>query len=494
MKTQSESTHHGWLQTLILTLALPVAYWLLELTRTLPIEGQWATQFACVLLAGVGILAMLVAFLLVLKGRSAAEREFAARTAMLEETNQALSEARAEAERLNRAKSEFLANMSHEIRTPMTAILGFSENLLQESGIEKAPPERRMAIDTIRRNGEFLLEIINDILDLSKIEADRLEIERRRCTPSEIVADVLRLMEVRSQAKGLCLSAELAGGIPETIESDPTRLRQILINLVGNAIKFTGQGSVRVVLSLEENNLAGPQLRCDVIDTGIGLSPQQLGKLFQPFSQADTSHTRKYGGTGLGLTISRRLAQMMGGDVTVTSEAGVGSIFTARIATGAIGNVARITTLASPAPVAAAPLPTTAIKLQGRVLLAEDGPDNQRLITHVLKKAGAEVTVAENGQIAHDLALAGQAEGNPFDVILMDMQMPVLDGYNATRRLRDAGYQRPIIALTAHAMAEDRAKCLAAGCDDYATKPIDRAQLLGLVAQYYEKVNAVASG
>ena len=226
-----------------------------------------------------------------------------------------------------------------------------------------------------------------------------------------------------------------------------------------------------------------PKLRFDVIDTGIGLSEEQISMLFQPFSQADTSTTRCYGGTGLGLAISKRLAEMLGGDITVTSVFGKGSTFRVSIATGSLDGAKLIDQPSKAAQHTSHSL-QSAIRLDGCILLAEDGPDNQRLIAHILRKAGAEVAVAENGQVAFDLALAARQAGNPFDVILMDMQMPVVDGYQATRKLRSVGYGGMIIALTAHAMMEDRQKCLDAGCNDYTTKPIDRAVLLECVAKH----------
>jgi PAS domain S-box-containing protein len=417
-----------------------------------------------------------------------AEQQSADYAAALESVNLALQEMGDAAEASTRSKSEFLANMSHEIRTPMTAILGFSENLLDADLSEE---DRTHAIHTIRRNGEYLLEIINDILDVSKIEAGKLTTERLTVRPADIVADVHELMKVRADEKGLQLATEYIGEIPETIQTDPTRVRQILINLIGNAVKFTETGGVRVVTRLNDTGDTGPLLQFDVIDTGIGMSQEQAARLFNPFTQADESTTRTFGGTGLGLTISKRLAQILGGDVVVADSAqGAGTRFRATIATGPLEGVAMSEDPVSTTRQAAKPKPTTGgDALNCRILLAEDGEDNQRLISFVLKRAGAEVSVVSDGEQAVDAAMGAlrrRRQTDPdkkFDVILMDMQMPVLDGYEATTKLRQAGYDGPIIALTAHAMTGDREKCLAAGCDEYATKPIDRAKLIATITK-----------
>ncbi len=426
--------------------------------------------------------------------RKRIERELQGYTQALEAANTSLAAMNETAKTATQAKSQFLANMSHEIRTPLTAILGFADVLLDS--VEKQRDIE--AAHTIRRNSRHLLRLINDILDLSKIEANRLEMEFMDCSPTNIVADVISLMRVRSDAKQLALDLDYQGPIPATIRSDPTQLRQILVNLLGNAIKFTDSGSVRLTTRLVQEAGQPPRLALSVSDTGKGMAEREMERLFQPFVQGDMSTSREYGGTGLGLAISKRLAVALGGDITVTSIPGKGSTFCVTVDTGPLEDVPM---LDSPTEVeaesdkvpraSAGPLPT----LDCRVLLAEDGTDNQRLISFILRKAGAQVVVADNGKIACDEALAGRSDakgdsGNrpeAFDVILMDMQMPVLNGYEATQRLRDAGYAGPIIALTAHAMKDDRQKCLDAGCDDYVVKPIDRGKLLERVSYHTSK-------
>ena len=401
----------------------------------------------------------------------------------------ALHEAVERANRANRAKSEFLANVSHEIRTPMTAILGHADLLLDP---EQTPSDRVNSVQVIRRNADHLLQLINDILDLSKVEAGRMDMERTRCSPGRIVADVASMMRARAQEKGLYFRVEFAGPIPETIETDPTRLRQILVNLTGNAVKFTERGGVRLVCTLADPPYAAdPHLRFDIIDTGIGMTAEQVAGLFRPFAQADSSIARKYGGTGLGLAISRHLAKLLGGDVAVETKPGAGSTFGVTVSCGMLAGVRLLENpteadwLETPVRDPSCDSPANLDVLKGsRILLAEDGRDNQLLIAHHLRKAGATVEVADNGRAAMQMALHALADGRPFDLILMDMQMPEMDGYSATSALRQKNYRGPIVALTAHAMTGDRDKCISAGCNDYAAKPIDRNRLLALAAQY----------
>jgi signal transduction histidine kinase/ActR/RegA family two-component response regulator len=401
------------------------------------------------------------------------EARVRARTRELEKAFEAV-------EASNLAKSSFLANMSHEIRTPMTAILGYAD-LLVDPG--QTAEERLDCVQTIRRNGKHLLAIINDILDLSKIEAGKMTIERIECSPWRILEDVASLMNQRAVEKGLTFSLRNLSPLPEMVRTDPTRLRQILMNLVGNAVKFTDRGEIRVEARVIDPAAADARLEFRVIDSGIGIDPAQREKLFQAFQQADDSMSRRYGGTGLGLIISRRLATMLGGDLSVESEPGKGSTFVASVAVGSLVGVRMVASpdQAERSAVRGSIAIPKAIGL--RVLLAEDGPDNQRLITAMLSRAGMEVSVAENGRIAVERALAAWHDDEPYDAILMDMQMPELDGYSAASLLRTQGYTGPIIALTAHAMSGDRDKCLQAGCDDYATKPVNRVTLIRTVQE-----------
>jgi len=438
--------------------------------------------------------------------RKRAEKRQEQYTAALEDQNRAMEELYRAAEAASRAKSEFLANMSHEIRTPMTAILGFTEVLQENLGkccttcpqhkVCEMREDNATYMETICDNGQYLLHLINEILDLARIEEGKLAVSEASCSVVQVVADVVELLQAQAQSKGLSLHTEFTYPFPATITTDPHRLKQILINLVGNAIKFTERGCVRITSRLHQPKQNKPQLQLAVTDTGIGMSEEEVKRVFEPFAQADTSARRCFGGTGLGLAISRRMAEKLGGSITVTSAPGKGSSFCLTIDPGPLehtrmlhsaeGSVLPAVRLARPVSAAAE------TKLDCRLLLVEDGPDNQRLISLLLKKAGAEVTLAANGQIAVEKAAAARAAGKPFDLILMDMQMPVMDGYQATRQLRAEGYVGPIVALTAHAMKGDREKCLAAGCDDFLTKPIQRNTLLEVVVGHTQQITPSA--
>ena len=404
-------------------------------------------------------------------------------------TEQELVASRVMADTANRSKSEFLANMSHEIRTPLTSILGYAD-LLSEPGLSAVATADNVA--AIKSAGSHLMTIISDVLDLSKIEAGKMTVECIEMSPARLIDEVLSVLQPAAQAKGLELHARCVGPIPNRIASDPVRVRQILMNLVGNAVKFTEKGHVCVtVQSVAESTDGIERLAFEVSDTGIGMTQEQCRSLFEPFTQADPSTTRRFGGTGLGLAICRRMARILDGEIVAKSQPGGGSTFRVTIATGSLQNVEMLESLS----IAQGESGCTALQqirksLRGRILLAEDNPVNRRLFESVLRNAGADVDVAENGQVAVEKAVTAMmpssSPGNSaysntlpgYDVILMDMQMPVLDGYCATKHLRAIRYQGPIVALTAHALTEDREKCLSIGCDDVITKPVERDVLI----------------
>jgi signal transduction histidine kinase len=406
--------------------------------------------------------------------------------------NEHLDAARQAAEAANRAKSEFLSNMSHEIRTPIAAVIGFAELLRDEVRGASDPGAQVDFVDGILRNSEHLLGVINDILDMSKIESGSFAVTLEAASPLEIVEAAVAMLRPKAAVKGLTLSMEPQWPLPGTIQTDALRLRQILINLIGNAIKFTEHGSVRVALRMLPSVPSGPTIEFSVSDTGIGISPEQSARLFQRFSQADSSTVRRYGGSGLGLAISKRLAEMFGGDITVQSALGQGACFRVTVATGPLESMAMLNCHASSGAETRAASKPVRVRAGLQILLVDDGLENRRIISHILRNAGFSVTLAENGLEAFEKTMAARAEGKDFDLLLMDMQMPIMDGYEVTRRLRDAGYQGPIAALTAHVAPEDRQKCMEAGCDYYLSKPIHREHLLGNVVQWTETTAANA--
>jgi PAS domain S-box-containing protein len=404
----------------------------------------------------------------------------------------ALQKANEAAKAANAAKSEFLANMSHEIRTPMTAILGFAELLVIEERDTSNSDQKLEYINTIQRNGEHLLELINDILDISKIEAEKVTLEQLVFPLADFLQDIVATLKVKSKRKGIELNLEFGQDLPATIQSDSLRLRQVLVNLIGNAIKFTERGSVTVRPHLDKNR---EHLLIDIVDTGIGLTAKQIEKLFGAFEQADASTTRRYGGTGLGLRISKCIAELLGGDISVESEFGHGSTFTLHLKKTSFEVTAlgadETHSLQIKPTTSRHSLPSIAMPLAGlRILLAEDGPDNQRLIGHILRKAGAIVEVAANGKLAiAQLTQSGTVEGelsspSSFNLIISDIHMPEIDGYSLARILRAKGFRLPIIALTAHAMSDERQRCLNAGFSAYASKPIDKERLIAVCHEW----------
>lgn len=397
---------------------------------------------------------------------------------------QEILQAREDAESANRAKSEFLANMSHEIRTPMTAIMGYAD-MLTHPKLSEA--DRSHCLQTIRENGKLLLRIINEILDLSRVESGKMDLSMEDCSPWTLINEVISMVKLRAREKGLKLEVRYDFPLPQTIRTDATRLKQCLLNLMSNAVKFTDEGRVMLLVRYAQRQDGGYIMSFVVTDTGIGLTQDEIHRIFNPFTQADSSTTRRYGGTGLGLTISKRLAEILGGDIEVESTPGSGSMFTLTIDPGDLSQVKFLNTLPSAGQMIPASQPSSEESvgsLQGRVLVVEDTPPTQEFVRFFLSKAGLKVDVADNGQIAWEKVKAATAEDDPYGLIIMDMQMPVLNGYECTRRLRRAQYDMAIVALTAHTMIGDREKCLNAGCDDYIPKPIEMEDLLRKVKQW----------
>lgn len=380
-----------------------------------------------------------------------------------------LMNAKLVAEEASQAKTNFLANVSHEIRTPLGGVLGFSELLLSES---EQTPSRQEWIARIRHNGNHLLRLIDDILDLSKVEAGKLDLHFEQVTFQALLQDLYALLENRALEKSLRLSFLFRNPVPSLFQTDSTRIHQILANLIGNALKFTEKGEVSVIFDFEDKNST---LIVDVVDSGPGLTPDQAGRLFIPFNQGDTSHSRKFGGTGLGLALSRHLAILLGGSLDlVRSKPGEGTTFRLKLPIIPTDGSSLFSRVAGPIYRAASELPNKSRHLAGlRILLVDDSDDNQMLIGHFVKMAGADVQLASDGETAIQMALKSN-----FDVILMDIQMPGMDGVEATTRLRRCGFAKPIIALTAHAMLAEKERCLAAGCNKHITKPINREFLI----------------
>ena len=387
-------------------------------------------------------------------------RNLAASHESLAQQNQRLRE-------LDYMKSQFLANVSHEIRTPINSILGSIE-LLQEPGVDAG--ERNEHVARLHRNGVHLLQLINTLLDFAKIESGNLLVDRVPCRLAAVVDDVIACVRTLTDQKQLYLRSTVHPATPEWVLGDPMRLRQILINVVGNAAKFTDHGGIEVAVRPVPG--VSPQVEICVTDTGIGIPEASLPQIFEPFKQVDGSITRRFGGAGLGLAIARKLAQHLGGDISLQSTVDRGTSVRITIEAGEV---------AAPAAVEA---PLALQGFAGRVLLVEDSPDNQRLLSVMLRKAGVDVEVASNGRIGVERVMEVRAAGGTFDLILMDIQMPEMDGIAAIEWLRRRDVATPIVALTAHALSEDRDRCLAAGSNGYETKPISRARLAEVLARF----------
>jgi signal transduction histidine kinase/CheY-like chemotaxis protein len=427
-----------------------------------------------------------------------------------------LTEAEHVAENASRAKTHFLTNMSHEIRTPLNAILGYTD-VIGRKLLQRCLPDERdecqMSLNQIVGNGNDLLAIINDILEFAVFDGDKdLKVEQVPVNVRALLAEITRIMLQRVENKPITLTVTDNGNVPEYILSDPARIRQVLVNMIGNAIKFTEKGTIKIEYGADLAELQNGILHNDdsvqrtnintgeqniffsVADTGIGIVPEDLELIFKPFSQADASLTRRYGGIGIGLSVSKSVAEALGGRIDVTSMIGVGSTFRFMFRALAASDENALKALRPtqlPKDEAIQNITESSIHkdytrvLAGRrILLVEDTKINQLVISAQLKDAGCEITVADNGQIGVEKVSEAEAAGEPFDVILMDMQMPVLDGYEATTRLRKQGYKRPIIAVTAHALAGDREKTIQAGCDEYLPKPVNRDNLIKMILSF----------
>lgn len=391
--------------------------------------------------------------------------------AMIESRTRELANAKDEALLANQAKSAFLANMSHEMRTPLTAIVGYAETLLDDDLTEE---ERLKAADTIIRSSLHLKEIINDVLDISKIEAEKLDLENIETSVLSILNDVYSVMDPLAREKSLDFKITFESAVPKIIQTDPTRLKQILINLCSNAIKFTPTGSIEIRLSTLKND----NIKFSVIDSGIGIPAESLERIFDKFAQADSSTTRQYGGTGLGLSLSKQLAVMLGGNLEVSSELKKGSQFSVHINPGQYSDETINQFSQQRSSIKHGDIQT----LSGRVLVVEDTPALQDLVKMMLSKLGLTPDLAENGKIGVEKATQGN-----YDLILMDIQMPELDGIKATEMLRESGYRSPIVAMTANATKRDKITCFDAGFSDFLSKPIDKEKLTDVLIKYLEK-------
>lgn len=395
---------------------------------------------------------------------------------------QELETAKCAAEELAHTKAQFLANMSHEIRTPLTAIIGFAETMIDS---RQTLAERAQAVDIIIRNGRHLQALLNDILDFSKIRANRIEVEHLETSLPDLLAGVVDVARAQTEEKKLDFGVHFMPPLPLTIHTDPTRARQILFNLLSNAVKFTEAGAVRLIVSFSPEQ---ETLLVSVQDTGCGIAEDRLEALFEPFAQEDNSISRRFGGTGLGLSISRELAEHLGGDLQVTSTLGVGSMFVATLATGAVASadlvwdVQAFRQSSGVRPVRTARAPA----LIGKILVADDNRANQELISLYLRRCGLAVEIAGDGQEAVE-----KAQQEAFDLVLMDMRMPVMGGLDATELLRLTGFDKPIVAISANIERSDIESALAAGCDAYLPKPIHLDAFYQMLAHYLPRGESI---
>ena len=394
-----------------------------------------------------------------------------------QEAENKMSQARDVAEAANAAKSSFIANMSHEIRTPLTTVVGMTEMLLDH----ESDKGKHDTLQLIHQSSRHLASLVNDVLDLSKIETGKLEADFSEISPMQVIEDVAASMGYRAKEKGLTFKVNYEGMIPEAIETDEVRFRQVLFNLTGNAVKFTEQGGLEVRCKLV-NPGKNASLQVEVEDTGIGFKESEIESLFEQFTQVDASPTRRRGGSGLGLFISRRIVELLGGQLTAKTKNGSGSVFTLSLPVVD----SRKRTMIDPATLLAKTEGTDKqpelrnFDLAGRrILVAEDTRGIQVLLKRILKSVGAEVDVVDDGQsVIEKLAENNAKNGPAYDLLLLDMHMPRLSGYEAAAKIRERDKETPIIALTASALKGDREKCLKSGCDDYLTKPIERQKLL----------------
>lgn len=404
------------------------------------------------------------------------------KTDLLQQQTKEIIKARDAAFAADRAKSRFLANISHELRTPLTAIIGFSESMYEDSYSEEA---RKEGLETIVRNSNYLLHIINEVLDQSKIDENKFRVEKILFSPVLLLKDIESLIRQQIESKGLVFKLNLLWPLPSKVLGDPLRVKQVILNLCANAIKFTELGHIEITVSCDPEN----EQWCIVVsDTGIGISSKQQESIFVPFVQADISITRKYGGTGLGLSLTKRLVELMEGSISLASEQGQGSQFLIELPTGPVEQSAMLTAKAAEK-VEVDPFSVDkSIRLSGRVLVAEDAPDSQILIKAILEKVGLTVTVVGDGRQAFEAARQGA-----WDLVLMDMQMPVMDGITALQKLRQIGLRIPVIALTANTQPEDRVLCFEAGFNDFVGKPIRRRILYNVLEKYLTVVQTEES-